>query len=46
MSGKPSTFRTLGALVQGLILGGLLVLAIARLIQFASDARVFRYEGF
>ena len=46
MSGNVSMFRMLGALVQGVILGGLLVLAVARLIQFASDARVFRYEGF
>lgn len=39
-------FRLAGAVVQGLVLGGLLVVAVMKLIQLASSSSVFRYEGF
>lgn len=41
-----SLSRKLGAVAQGLILGGLLFLALVRLIQVAADAQLFRYQGF
>ncbi len=39
-------FRRLGVTLQGLTLGGLLILAILKLLQVASQDSVFRYEGF
>lgn len=38
--------RIFGALLQGLVLGGLVLASIFKLIQAASHASVFRYEGF
>jgi hypothetical protein len=38
--------RWTGAILQGLILGALLALAIAELLAFATGGTVFRYEGF
>ena len=35
-----------GAIVQGLVLGVLLFLAILELFNAASGGRLFRYEGF
>lgn len=38
--------RLAGALLQGVGLGTLLFLALARLATLAADARVFTYQGF
>jgi hypothetical protein len=38
--------RRIGALLQGGVLGVFLFLALAKLIETASDARIFRYQGF
>ena len=35
-----------GAVVQGLVLGALLFLAILELLNSVSGGRLFRYEGF
>lgn len=35
-----------GQLLQALIVGTLLLVAVAKLVQVASDARVFKYEAF
>ena len=37
---------TLGRLVQGVVLGVLLFLATAKLLQMATGAVIFRYQGF
>jgi len=39
------TSRT-GQIIQGLILGLLLLAALDMLVQIESGARVFRYQGF
>ncbi len=36
----------LGLLAQGLILGGLLALALMNLLAEAGDVRLFRYQNF
>jgi len=36
----------IGAALQGIALGVLLTLAILELVQLASGAQVFRYQGF
>ncbi len=38
--------RIMGILLQGLVLGVLLALALIQLVTLASGGRVFRYEGF
>ena len=43
---SPALARLLGKLVQGLVLGVALFLAIAQLIALAGGTGVFRYEGF
>lgn len=35
-----------GAVLQGAVLGGLLFLAILRLIETSAAGQVFRYQGF
>ena len=39
-------WRTIGAIVQGLLLGALLWLAVISLIMLETGARLFRYQGF
>lgn len=46
MSDPHPRFRLAGAVLQGVVLGGLVLAAIFKLIQAASRASVFRYEGF
>jgi hypothetical protein len=36
----------LGAVLQGIVLGVLLVMAIAQLLQVNTGAHLFRYQGF
>jgi hypothetical protein len=43
VSGWP---RRLGALLQGLTLGGLLLWALVNLMTVEMGARIFRYQGF
>ncbi len=38
--------RGLGALLQGLVLGGLLTWALVNLFVTEVGARIFRYQGF
>lgn len=38
--------RRAGKLVQGVILGVLLLSAVDMMVQIESGARVFRYQGF
>ncbi len=38
--------RAAGILIQGLVLGIGLALAISQLVAVAGDARIFRYQGF
>lgn len=38
--------KWVGAIVQGLVLGALLFLALVNLLVLYSDARIFRYENF
>lgn len=38
--------RLLGVCMQGLILGGLLVIALTELWVQAEDVRLFRYQAF
>lgn len=38
--------RRLGAVIQGLLLGGLVCLALLNLMRVATDAQIFRYQGF
>ncbi len=40
------TARILGILLQGLVLGILLALALSQLVMLATGGRVFRYEAF
>ncbi len=35
-----------GIVVRGLFLGVLLLIALVTLLSMASDARIFRYEGY
>lgn len=35
-----------GAVIQGIALGGLLTFAVLNLLRVASDAQIFRYQGF
>lgn len=35
-----------GVLVQGLVLGTLLALALSKIPALANGARIFRYQGF
>jgi hypothetical protein len=39
-------WRRAGAVLQGLILGSLVTVAILNLLRVASDAQIFRYQGF
>lgn len=41
-----SAARWAGVILQALILGLLLALAVGRLVAQESDARVFRYEAY
>lgn len=41
-----SPFRQLGRVLQGLVLGPLLLLAIIKLVSLAGDLLPFRYQGF
>jgi hypothetical protein len=48
---KPDSERViwayrLGKIAQGLILGGLLALALMNLLAEAGDVRLFRYQNF
>ena len=43
---SPRQARLLGRIVQGLVLGLLLFLAVTQLIAMAGGTGVFRYEGF
>ena len=43
---KARTGRLSGAIVQGLILGMLLSLALIKFLSLQSGARIFRYEGY
>jgi hypothetical protein len=36
----------LGAILQGIVLGVLLVMAIVQLLQVNTGAHLFRYQGF
>lgn len=45
MSPTPAA-RTLGAVVQGVILGALLLLAILELASAHLGGQVFKYQGF
>ena len=38
--------RVAGAILQGLLLGLLLILAVARMLERRPQATVFRYEGY
>jgi len=38
--------RWTGIIVQALVLGGLLCLAIGKMVAVATGARVFEYQGF
>ncbi len=38
--------RRTGVVLQGLVLGALLVVALILLSAIGSDARIFRYQGF
>ena len=38
--------RLAGALLQGLVLGTLLVLAVVNLVVASGGVRIFRYENF
>lgn len=38
--------RRIGAVLQGLLLGALVSVAILNLIEAASGAQIFRYQGF
>jgi len=41
-----SRARCLGVLLQALILGSLLFLALGQLLALGADARIFRYQAF
>jgi len=43
---KRTIARRAGQIIQGLILGLLLLTALDMLVQIESGARVFRYQGF
>lgn len=45
-SERTSPARRIGAVVQGLLLGALVAVAILNLIEAASGAQIFRYQGF
>jgi hypothetical protein len=38
--------RRLGAIVQGIVLGSALFVAICKMLAVANEAHVFRYQGF
>lgn len=38
--------RLAGVVLQGLVLGSLLFLALVRLLSLAEGARIFRYQNF
>jgi hypothetical protein len=38
--------RRLGAIVQGLLLGALLAIALLNLVALSASAHLFRYQGF
>ena len=42
----PTGWRRAGAVLQGLVLGPLVAVAVLNLIRVASDAQIFRYQGF
>lgn len=37
---------SLGAIIQGLIMGGALTVALLKLMEFTTGAQIFRYQGF
>ena len=43
---SPEKKRMVGAVCQGVVLGVLLLVAVAVLLSFEADARLFRYQGF
>ena len=44
--GSKTPARHLGALVQGIILGLLVSVAVIELIAISDDVRLFRYQAF
>jgi hypothetical protein len=46
LSRRDRIWRRAGAVLQGLILGSLAMVAILNLLRVASDAQIFRYQGF
>jgi hypothetical protein len=38
--------RRAGAIVQGLVLGAALFVAICKMLAVANDSQVFKYQGF
>lgn len=38
--------RTLGMLLQGLVIGGFLFVAVCEILMLAAGARIFRYQDF
>lgn len=43
---KPGRARNIGAILQGLILGALLAVALVEMWAESGDVRVFRYQNF
>ena len=39
-------FRLAGMVVQAIVLGSLLFLAIVKMVALQSNARIFQYQGF
>ena len=46
MSRRERTAWALGVLLQGIVLGSLLVVALLNLSALTTGARIFRYQGF
>lgn len=43
---QPELFRKVGAIVQGVVLGFLVLLAVMELASFAGHLSPFKYQGF
>ena len=43
---KPQRALVLGRIVQGIILGVLLTVALSEMATMIGDVRIFRYQGF
>ena len=41
-----STWRLAGIVVRAVVLGTLLFVALAKLVQLSTSAQVFQYQGF